>query len=121
MLNILKTAIRKKKLYFTVESTVKNVNKLQTLLINNVISGFYTSSKRNKTFLIVFINYCHNFDPSISSISINSKKVSAYQNTILSANNLGSNFIINTDMKNKNFFPNGKQASLKTKYCIKFR
>jgi hypothetical protein len=55
MLNILKNAIRKKKLYFTVKSTVKNVNQLQSLLVNNIISGFSLSSKQKQTFLIVFI------------------------------------------------------------------
>merc|ERR1712216_672155 len=99
-------AIRRKKLFFTVKSTVRNVNQLQSLLINNIISGFSTSSKHKRSFLIVFINYCHNFDPSISSISENSKKVSTYQNHTLSTKTLGSNFIINTDMNNKDFFVN---------------
>ena len=121
MLNILKNTIRKKKLYFTVKSTVKNVNQLQALLTNNVISGFSVFLKQKQTFLIVFINYCHNFDPSISSISVNSKKVSAYQNSILSTKYLGSNFIINTDMKNKNLFADSNQVNTKIKYSIKFR
>lgn len=103
MLNILKNTIRKKKLYFTVKSTKKNLNQLNLLLVNNIITGFSKYSRQKQTFLIAFINYCHSFDSSISSISVNSKKISLLQNKSLEPNLLGSNFIINVNIKKSNF------------------
>ena len=97
MLNNLKTAIRKKKLYFTLESSRSNNDKLYILLMNNIISGFYTRVKKKKTFLLAFINYNYNFKPTVSSISKLSDKLTLQKNVNVKVDNLGSNFIMNID------------------------
>ena len=118
MLNILKNTIRKKKLHFTVKLTVKNLEQLYSLLFNNVITGFSRLSLKKQTYLIVFVNYCHNFDSSISNVSVASKKISLQQNNILDRKFLGSNFVINAELYNGKIRTTKKQQP---KYCIKFR
>jgi len=121
MLGILKNSIRKKKLFFTVKASEKNIKQLYSFLTNNIIVGFSTSKKSKQQFFVVFINYCHNFDSSIGSISVNSKKISTQQNSILDAEFLNSNFVVNASIKG-NVYPviriknNGK-----FKNCLKFR
>jgi hypothetical protein len=117
MLNNLKIAIRKKKLYFTVKPSVENIDKLYSLLLNNVITSFVRSSCKKKTSLIVFINYCNNFDSCVSSFSINSNKISKQQNNIIDNKSVGSNFVINTFLGKSNVASKVR----KPKYCVKFR
>jgi hypothetical protein len=120
MLNSLKNAIRKKRLYFIVKSTRENIVQLYSLLIDNVIVGFSKRLQRKQTFLVVFINYCHNLDSSILGISTDSKKTSLLQNKNLSAKFLSSNFIINMDIKNK-VSVNKNRLSSKDRAYAKFR
>ena len=114
MLNNLKTAIRKKKLYFILESSRSNIDKLYILLVNNIISGFYTRVKKKKTFLLAFINYTYNFKPTIFSISKLSNKLTLQKNVNVKVDNLGSNFIMNI-----NIDANNKKKDFR--YPIKFR
>jgi hypothetical protein len=99
MLYLLKTAIRKKKLHFVVSLNSKNVKTLLFLLKNNIISGFSLSSYKKKTFLMVFINYCHNFGSAISGLNTNITKISYQQNMVLNLNTTRSNFVIYTPLK----------------------
>jgi hypothetical protein len=121
MLGILKNTIRKKKLFFTVKASEKNVKQLYSFLFNNIITGFSISKRNKQTFLIVFINYCYNFDPSITSISVNSKKISTQQNCVVDLEFLGSNFVVNSSIKG-NVHPIIKvKNNVKSKHCLKFR
>jgi ribosomal protein S8 len=121
MLNILKNTIRKKKLYFTINSSVKNLNLLYCLLVNNVITGFSKTSRKHNTFLIVFINYSHNFDSSLSSLSLTSKKISKQQNKIIDVNFAGSNFKQNIYINKNKTLSSKFRLNQKPKYSIKFR
>lgn len=100
MLTNLRNAIRKKKIYFTIQKSKKNIDILEQFLFHSIITSFSAYSLKNKTFLIVFVNYVSNFDASISDYSINSKKVSKQQNFIL-----GDSF--STDFNKSNFIVNG--------------
>jgi ribosomal protein S8 len=102
MLNNLKQAIREKKLYFTVKSSNKNLELLYWLLMNNIITGFSRSSQRKKTFFVVFLNICSDFNSSVTSMTINSKKMSNQQNKIVSTEFIGSNFVLNKNTKKNN-------------------
>jgi hypothetical protein len=46
MLGILKNSIRKKKLFFTVKASEKNIKQLYSFLTNNIIVGFSMSKKK---------------------------------------------------------------------------
>ena len=93
MLNHLKQAIRKKKLYFTVNYSLKNINELNYLLTSKIITSF-VNFKCNS--IIVWINYNHDFNASIMGISSNFKKLSKQQNKNINSFLSNSNFIINT-------------------------
>jgi hypothetical protein len=118
MLNNLKSVIRKKKLYFIVKSSVKNIDILYSLLVNKTIIGFTKYSQNAKTFLLVLINYNHNFKPSTVSIAKNSYKLSKQQNKIVDSKLLDSNFVKNVYM-GKSVTPKYKKEQ-RAKY-IKFR
>ena len=106
MLNNVKNAIRKQKLHFTVKHSLVNIYKLHNLLANNIISGFFTQSKRKKSFLIAFINYNYNFNTAIANISNTSNKSSAQLNNNVSYEKHSSNFIINVEMSKKRSIKN---------------
>lgn len=118
MLHLLKTTIRKKKLYFTIKFCSKRTKLLLFLLKNNIITGFTFFSIKKTTFLVVFVNYCYNFDSAIFGTVINSSKVSNQQNSVLNTNFCRSNFVINVLPKNEttSFYKNSK-----LKHHIKFR
>jgi ribosomal protein S8 len=97
LLNNIKNAVRKKKLYFTVNHSKKNINTLYFYLINNIITSF---SKNSNQFLTAFINYNNDFNNSITKIS-NLKKISKQQNNIINSKFMHSNFIISTFTTNK--------------------
>jgi ribosomal protein S8 len=110
ILNNLKNALRKKKLYFTIKYSEENVKNILFLQQNYVIAGF-TVTKTKRRFIIVFLRYCNNFDASITSFCVSSSKLSNYQNQITLPNFNTSNFIITNSVK----------ENKKPKFCIKFR
>jgi hypothetical protein len=112
MLNNLKQAVRKKKLYFTVRYSVKNVNELSRLLTAKLVLSFVSFKQSS---IIVWINYSNDFSASATSISTNSKKLSKQQNKIVNNFFLDSNFIINIGSAIK-----GKKVK-KPDYFVKFR
>jgi len=121
MLNNLKNAIRKKKLYFTAKSSAKNTDLLHSLLANKVIVGFTKYSQKTKTSLIVFVNYGHNFNSSITKMSFNSNRVSKQQNNVLGVDFFGSNFVLNMGTNKKSSSSLRHQKSQKPRYLVKFR
>ena len=115
MLNHLKQAIRKRKLYFTVKYSIKNINELSFLLTSKLITSF-VSFKRSS--IIVLINYNHDFNASITSISSSFKKLSKQQNKTINCSLSHSNFIINTHLTTN---PLNTKSMKKATYFVKFR
>jgi ribosomal protein S8 len=113
MLNNLKQAIREKKLYLTVKASNKNLDLLYWLLTNNIITAFSKSSQKKKVFFIIFLNTCNDFNSSIASMAINSKKISRQQNKIVDTEFISANFVLNTNTKkgNSNINKKGKTKS----------
>jgi ribosomal protein S8 len=120
MLNNLKQAIREKKLYFTVKASNKNLELLYWLLTNNIITAFSKSSQKKKVFFVIFLNTCNDFNSSIASMAINSKKVSGQQNKIIGTKFISSNFVLNTNTKRGNYNLNQKEKT-KSKVIALFR
>jgi ribosomal protein S8 len=122
MLNNLKNAIRKKKIYFTVSLTRENIQVARNFLAYNLINGFSTLYKYNKkkTFLVVFVNYCYNFDASIKAFSVTSKKTYSQKNAF-DTKYLNSNFVTNVDLQKKVASNSALSESKKVNSCIKFR
>jgi hypothetical protein len=111
MINNLKIAIRKKNLYFRVKDSVKNIRALNILLIKNIISGFTKSSQKKRSSLIAYVNYCSDFNSSITGVTKYTSKVSNQQNKVQDAFFCKSNFIMNNqslkkekDVKRSNIF-----------------
>ena len=73
---------------------------MKFLLINNLISGYYTHPKKKK-FLLVYINYNYNFKTTILNLSKFSKPLSKKSIKNLDLKNFYSNFIINITINKK--------------------
>ena len=106
MINNLKNAIRKRKLYFVINCSATNISNLNHLLTNNIISSFYTRVQKKRTFLIAFINYSHNFNSSIAFMTKSIKKLSLQKNNNLDITKLNSNFVVNIRLNKTSIFKN---------------
>ena len=116
MLNNLKQAVRKKKLYFTVVYSAKNVNSLCFLLSAQYITSFVIFSHNS---IIVWINYCYGLNGALLSTSTNLKKLSKQQNKNVNNDLLDSNFVVNTFVIKT--VPFNSKKSKKFDYITKFR
>jgi hypothetical protein len=120
MLVHLKNAIRKKKLYFIINDSIKNKKKelLYFFLINNIFTGFSKFSYKKNTYLIIFLNYSFNFSGCMTKISFYSKRLSKEQYKIMDSRYLASNFVKNVQLAKKQKYESGLK---KPKSIIKFR
>ena len=100
MLNNLTNKIKQKQLYLTVKPSKKVTNTLYSLLASNIISGFYTCSKKKATFVVAFVNYSCNFDSVISGVSTTS------DNNNVDKKKLNSNFVVNVNNVTSHKFKN---------------
>jgi ribosomal protein S8 len=110
ILNNLKNAIRKKKLYFTIKYSRENVKILADFQKNYAIAGFTVTGTKCRS-IFVFVRYCNNFDASITSFRAGLPELSNYQNRVLEQKFNASNFMVVNFVRKNN----------KPKFCVKFR
>mgnify|MGYP006112478259 CR=1 FL=1 len=109
MINILKTTIQNKKLYFIIPVSNLNTSIISTLITSKIVCSFYQILNKKSNYYVVFLNYNFAFFSTISGITKTLKKKKFQINKHIENVQLNNNF---------NFYLNKNNFS---KNNIKFR